>query len=370
MKSPTRPKVLFMVHLPPPVHGAALRNESLVKSQLLNDHFNIRVHPLAFAKSIEDIGSVSLSKLLKAAVYAVRLLFHMVVFRPRIAYFTIAPVGGAFYRDVLFVFILKMFPTRIVYHLRGMGIKSAMTGGVKSALYRFVFRNTDVICLSRLQVPDVDLVKYHRLFIVPNGIKTESTRTAVHATSKNILFLSNYVESKGVYVFMEAIARLSSKRSDFTAQMIGANADVTLPDMERRRSQLKLDGVLKISGPAYKEQKFEALEGCFMFVFPTYYPNEVFPGVILEAMQCGKPVISTNHGVIADIIDDGKTGLIVPPKEVDPLVAAMNYLLDHPDSAINMGEQALQKFQQQYTLAHFENNMKDTLDNIITYDTK
>lgn len=359
-----------MVHLPPPVHGAALRNESLVKSELLNAHFNIKIHPLSFAKSIDDIGSVSIGKLIKAGIYAARLLWYMLMFRPRIAYFTIAPVGGAFYRDVLFVIILKFFPAKIVYHLRGMGIRGAMTGGLKSALYRFVFRNTDVICLSSLQLADISLVRYDRLFIVPNGIKIESNQRNRTETKREILFLSNYVETKGVYVFMDAIARLAAKRSDFTAHMIGANADVSKQALEDRRTSLKLDGILEVAGPAYKDQKFEAIEKCFMFVFPTFYPNEVFPGVILEAMQCGKPVISTNHGVIADIIDHEKNGIIVEPKQVDALADAMSYLLDHPETAAAMGEQAFIKFQEQYTLDRFEQNMKNTFEKIIDDDNK
>lgn len=46
-------------------------------------------------------------------------------------------------------------------------------------------------------------------------------------------------------------------------------------------------------------------------MFPTYYHNECFPLVLLEAMQHGLPCISTNEGAISDIVDDGVTGYIV-----------------------------------------------------------
>ena len=84
-----------MVQLPPPVHGAALRNESLVESALLNEHFAIRTLSLRFVDTLDSIGLFSYQKLIRLVKIYFSFLSEILFHRPEIAYFTIAPAGGA-----------------------------------------------------------------------------------------------------------------------------------------------------------------------------------------------------------------------------------------------------------------------------------
>jgi glycosyltransferase involved in cell wall biosynthesis len=81
-------------------------------------------------------------------------------------------------------------------------------------------------------------------------------------------------------------------------------------------------------------------------------------------MQCGLPVISTRHGVIADIVDDGETGLLIEPRRIDALVEKMEYLLENRSSALSMGEAGRRKFFREYTLERFETNMKTVFNEV------
>lgn len=357
-----------MVQIPPPVHGAALRNLSLYESKLLQENFNIQLLPLAFADSIFAIGKFSFAKMLKSFRYALMLFIKLIKFKPDIAYFTITPAGGAFYRDCLFVFILKLFNIRILYHLRGIGINMARKQNVFNGfLYNFVFRNTFVVCLSQKHLKDIDGLPYNKHFIVPNGIKIEIKPEWNHGKNsgkKRILFLSNFVRSKGVYDFLSALQKLEQKQLDFEASLVGADYDITLEDIQKYINDAGLSGKVTASGPSYKEEKFKAISRCDIFVFPTYYSFELFPGVILEAMQCSKPVVSTYHGVIEDIVDQGSTGLLVEAKNVDQLAEKIKYLIEHPVEAEAMGKRAGEKFYQLYTLDKFEQNVKSVFDEV------
>ena len=114
-------------------------------------------------------------------------------------------------------------------------------------------------------------------------------------------------------------------------------------------------------GKRYGEEKKVFWDQADVFVFPTYYHNECFPVVLLEAMEYGIPCISTDEGGIPDIIDDEKTGFIVEKKNVEQLADKISYLISHPDLCKEMGENGYKKFQTKYTLSIFEDRMKNIL---------
>ena len=117
-----KPKLLFLVQLPPPVHGASMMNQYLVKSQELNNEYDITTVNLDFAESIADIGKISLKKVYRLSKVLSKLILVLFKTKFNLVYFTISPIGGAFYRDTLIVFILKLFRLNITYHLHGKGI--------------------------------------------------------------------------------------------------------------------------------------------------------------------------------------------------------------------------------------------------------
>jgi glycosyltransferase involved in cell wall biosynthesis len=66
----------------------------------------------------------------------------------------------------------------------------------------------------------------------------------------------------------------------------------------------------------------------------------------MEAMAAGRPVIGANTGGIPDLIDDDRTGILVPPGDPDALAAAMRRLLASPDARRRMSEAARSKFRE------------------------
>lgn len=69
----------------------------------------------------------------------------------------------------------------------------------------------------------------------------------------------------------------------------------------------------------------------------------------LEAMSCGKPLIGSNVGGIPEIIDDGKTGLLVPKKSVESLTAAIDSLLSNEELTISMGKRARKRAVEEFS---------------------
>ena len=86
----------------------------------------------------------------------------------------------------------------------------------------------------------------------------------------------------------------------------------------------------------FKENISEVISDSTIFVLPSYY-GEGFPKIIAEAAACGRPVITTNNVGCRDAIIEGKTGLLIPKKNINRLVVAIKYLLEKPDLIQKMG---------------------------------
>jgi glycosyltransferase involved in cell wall biosynthesis len=79
------------------------------------------------------------------------------------------------------------------------------------------------------------------------------------------------------------------------------------------------------------------LAGYDAVVLPTWFSREGHPGVIVEAMMAGVPVVSTVHMAIPELIRDGENGLLVPPRDVEALAGAIRRLADDPGERAAMG---------------------------------
>lgn len=112
-------------------------------------------------------------------------------------------------------------------------------------------------------------------------------------------------------------------------------------------------------GKKYNEDKKAFFENADIFIFPTL--NEAFGLVLLEAMQHHLPCVSTTEGGIPGIIDDGKTGFLVPKHDAENLADKIEFLLT--DSALRqrMGEAGREKFEKEFTLEVFEKRMAEIL---------
>ena len=114
-------------------------------------------------------------------------------------------------------------------------------------------------------------------------------------------------------------------------------------------------------GRKYGKDKDAYFLGADLFVFPTYYPNECYPLVLLEAMQHGVPCVSTNEGGISGIIDEGENGFLTEKHDSRALAEKMEYLISHPEERKRMGEEGRRKFKSEFTLGKFEERMMESL---------
>ena len=127
---------------------------------------------------------------------------------------------------------------------------------------------------------------------------------------------------------------------------------------------MKLDSVLYF-GKRFGKEKEIFWQEADIFVFPTFYPNECFPLVLLEAMQHGVPCISTNEGGIPDIIENGKTGMLAYREDATDLAEKIQWMIDHPSKRQFMGRQGWENYRNKFTLSAFEYRFSGILKQIV-----
>ena len=143
-------RILCIMHLPPPLHGASQSNYNLAKSNLINSHYKLQIINLQFSSSLTDLRKFSFLKIWKALKYAVIICYEISNFKPDLVYLTLSPNGFAFYRDAFYTFIVKLFRVKILFHLHGKGIKKAVEKSTfrKSIYGTFIFAPVALLLTS------------------------------------------------------------------------------------------------------------------------------------------------------------------------------------------------------------------------------
>ena len=111
--------------------------------------------------------------------------------------------------------------------------------------------------------------------------------------------------------------------------------------------ELGLELNVEFRGALYGKNLMDEYGKTSLFIHPSCFDN--FPIVILEAMSCKKPVIATRIGGIPKIIDDGKNGLLVPPKDSEALAKTIIKILENPKLAKKIGKAGYKKIKENIT---------------------
>jgi mannosyltransferase len=146
---------------------------------------------------------------------------------------------------------------------------------------------------------------------------------------------------KGTDVFVDAMIALLPRYPDFSAAIVGAiTSDQTgfANDLKARIAAAGLQSRIVITG----ELPIEAVERWYrrLTIYAFTSRNEGFGLTLIEAMSVGAALVASRAGAAELVVEDGDTGVLVPPGDADALVAALEPLLRDPAAAAAMGARA------------------------------
>lgn len=365
----SKDNILYLLHLPPPVHGSTIMGKLIKESRVLNNSFKSRYINLILSNKVSESGKTNPKKLLRIVMIWFNLLGKLLHRKPTLCYYALTTTGSGFYKDVLLIALIKSFRVKIVYHIHNKGIIQASKKKINRKLYKFVFHDTHVILLSKHLYYDVEpYVGENQVFYCPNGIQdyqpNAASLTLSGDRSFNILFFSNLIEEKGVFVLVKACSILKKKGYSFHCEFVGGEGDVSEKQFNEFVKAEGLTTQVKYHGKRYGRLKEVSFEQADVFVLPSRY--DCFPLVVLEAMQHSLPVITAYEGGMPDMVDDGNTGFLISPyDDAIALSEKLELLLVNPELSKEMGRKGRAKYEQNFTITIFEQRLKNILHKII-----
>ncbi|WP_405399614.1 glycosyltransferase family 4 protein [Maribacter sp. Asnod2-G09] len=363
-------KVLFILHIPPPVHGSSVVGKFIMDNIRIKSEFKTSYINLMTSKSLDDNGRKGLRKILLYIKILISILKQLLFNRPDLVYLAITAKGIAFYKDFVVVLFAKIFRVKLVLHFHNKGVSLYQHRFLDNLLYKLTFNNTKVILLSKYLLFDIEkYVESRNIFYCPNGIVDTNVHELVIENKGgedrvHLLFLSNLIESKGVFVLLEACLLLKRRGLNFDCTFIGGEGDIDREMFQEKLNSLGVEDVVTYEGKQFGREKELAFSKADIFVFPTYYHNECFPLVLLEAMQYSLPIVSSFEGGIPDIVINNENGYLIEKNNIKDLAVKLEDLIINPEMRKIMGDKGRKFYEEKFTNKVFEDNFINILHKI------
>ncbi len=187
-----------------------------------------------------------------------------------------------------------------------------------------------------------------RIYVKPNFLSEDPG--IVRKKMRYALFVGRLSPEKGLQTLLDAWKNLGRS---LPLKIVG---DGPLAPLVRRQEQQ--NPAVQWLGRQPSETVLDLMGQADFLVFPSLW-YETFGRVAIEAFAKGTPVIASNLGAMAEIIRDGRTGLLYRPGDADDLSAVVQWALSHPERLAAMRKAARAEFEAKYTA---ERNYKMIMD--------
>ncbi|SFN07259.1 glycosyltransferase [Variovorax sp. OV329] len=224
-----------------------------------------------------------------------------------------------------------------------------------------IFASTQAILRDTEQAYGIE-VDADRLSVLPFGVQEPSPLIAEASLKDgfvNILFVGRFERRKGADLFLDCLPELFEKFKEIRITCIGDN---TIPAeggltyfeiFQNRYHDSQWFDRITFLGHVDNGTLEQAYAECDIFVAPSRY--ESFGLIYLEAMRFGKACIGCDVGGIPEVVESGKTGLLVPPGDRDALYAAIARLVEDAELRARLGEAGRQRYGERFTTEKFAN---------------
>ncbi len=359
--------LLIVGQTPPPWHGQA------VATQMLFEHdwtgFDVGRIRMAYSTEMEEIGHFRWNKLrhLFTLIRETRswLRAHpgSILFYP-----PASPKLTPFLRDVAYLLATRHLAgkTAFIYHAGGLA-EWIGRSWIRRMLAHRIYGKADL----SLEVATEE-ISPHALFHAkrwkwsPCAIEvpapTRKTRTAEEPC--RVLFVGSLQEGKGVLDVIRTAALLMQRglANRFHFIIVGSWFSV---EFERQARKLVVElGVvpmIEFTGQLTGEDKWCAYHNADVFFFPTHYASEASPIVIMEAMGCGLPVVTTRWRGIPLLVEGCEAASLCQPHDTTDFAAALEHWAGRTGDAGEISRTARSFYEGRYLPSHFLGRVEEEL---------
>ena len=241
----------------------------------------------------------------------------------------------------------RIFGARVVISIHGQDVAFKLGGTMGKlvlAVKRWVLQHADEVVANSSATQALCKVLYQGKGypVIPMGVDVARFKSMKRKPTGvyKMIFVGRLADVKGVIYLCEAVRLLYKKHQDIHLKIIGDGPE--RQELERFVRDNKLSKVITFAGWVQPGDLPKQYQSADVFVGPSVEGadgrQEAFGLVFAEAAAAGLPVVTTGIGGIRDIVQDKKTGIIVPQRDARALCNTLEYLYAHRTEGVLMGE--------------------------------
>ena len=237
------------------------------------------------------------------------------------------PKGVVFFLPIITLFA-KILKRPLVYIAVGGWIDEL---SINSNFIRVILsKQTRVIVETNYTKNKLNSIGLNNVVSIPNAKKYLPNRPNLLTINNHYIsfvYLSRITESKGVFELISAFEVLHEKFPNIKLNFYGP-VDSKINDIFYEKINKSRN--IKYLGTVKPSDAPKSLSNNQVFVLPTYYPGECFPGALIDSFYAGLPIITTDWKSNSEIVKDGYNGILVKPKDYISLSCAMELMVVNP----------------------------------------
>jgi glycosyltransferase involved in cell wall biosynthesis len=215
-----------------------------------------------------------------------------------------------------------------------------------------VARASFVACISHFARAQTmlfsDQAHWNKLHVVHCGVIPEQYgRQKREQYGKHILFVGRLAAVKGVPLLLECVASLRVRHPDLRLTIVGDGPDRVR--LEQQSSELGLTESVRFAGYQSQDAVAQIMTTSDVLVLPSF--AEGVPVVLMEAMASRLPVVASRVAGVPELVEDGVSGLLLPPGNLKVLAESLDRLLSDPSLCGRMGEAGRAMVEAQFNVA-------------------
>ncbi len=189
---------------------------------------------------------------------------------------------------------------------------------------------------------------WQKIRIIHCGVRPElygkAPETVSDPAQTRLVFVGRLTAIKGLRVLIEAFGKARETAEGLTLTIIGDGEDRA--HLERMASPY--GDAVRFLGFRSQDEVADQLNDADVLVLPSF--AEGVPVVLMEAMASGKPVIATRVAGVPELVEDGESGLLVPPGDPEALAHAIVGLAGHPARRAKMGRAGREMVEREFDI--------------------
>lgn len=230
-------------------------------------------------------------------------------------------------------------PSRLIYWVIGGALAEKIVANnynrdVYSRLYNIIVEGLSMQTeLKKLGIENTTVIpNFKSISYYPSLNKSHSEDQPYR-----FVFLSRILPEKGCDLLIEACRVLNSKGLE---QRYSLHFYGPIDDVYRQNFMGKIASLSNIDYKGFldlrQSENYNILAEYEAFVFPTYWSTEGFPGIIIDALISGLPIIASLWNMNAELITDQVTGILIPPKNLEALIESLEEAITNPEKMQRM----------------------------------